>query len=441
MASTFTTLLRLANPSLGDTGWGTTVSNGMINLVDSAIAGTTTLSTDADVTLTTSNGVTDQSRQMILNCTGSRAAQRTITAPASSKVYVVINGTTGGFGVKIVGVGPTTGVVVPNGCMAVVAWNGTDFVTLGAVADLTVSGNVTLSALTASTVLALDVNKQISSATTTGTGNVVLSDAPTFTGTTQFAGYTTSADVEINGIDVGRGGGNSSSNTVVGNNAFSANTSGVNCSAIGSAALNANTTGTSNTAVGNSCLISVNTGSSNTAVGSFSGGNITSGSSNTTIGWNAQTSAAGSTSQVVVGAALIGKGDNTAFIGGTSGAYNAKNVTTWETTSDLRLKKDVTDNKEGLEHILAIRIRNFKYRTQEEITELPIESAVDKQGVQLGVIAQEIQQILPQLVTENSTGVLSLNTDPLLWYLINSVQSLKEELNQAKARIDALEST
>ena len=275
----------------------------------------------------------------------------------------------------------------------------------------------------------------------TGTGNVVLSDAPTFTGTTQFAGYTASADVEINGIDVGRGGGNSSSNTVVGNNAFSANTSGVNCSAIGNAALNDNTTGTSNTAVGNSCLISVNTGSSNTAVGSFSGGNITSGNSNTTIGWNAQTSAAGATSQVVVGASLTGKGDNTAFIGGTSGAYNAKNVTTWETTSDLRLKKDVTDNKEGLEHILAIRIRNFKYRTQDEITELPVESAVDKPGLQLGVIAQEIQQILPQLVTENSTGVLSLNTDPLLWYLINSVQSLKEELNQTKARIDALEST
>jgi hypothetical protein len=150
----------------------------MIDLTDQAIAGTTTLSTDADVTLTTANGVTDQARQMILNCTGSRAAQRTITAPASSKAYVVINGTTGGFGVKIVGVGPTTGVVVPAGRMAVVAWNGSDFVTLGAVVDLTASGNVTLTALTASTALALDANKQIVSVTNTGTGNNVLATSP-----------------------------------------------------------------------------------------------------------------------------------------------------------------------------------------------------------------------------------------------------------------------
>ena len=438
MASTYTTLLRLDKPALGDTGWGVAVNGGFTDLADSAIAGTTTLSTDADVTLTTANGAADQARQMILNCTGSRAAQRTITAPATSKVYVVINGTSGGFGVEIVGVGPTTGVVVPNGRMAVVAWNGTDFVTLGAVVDLTVSGNVTLSALTASTVLSLDANKQISSATTTGTGNVVLSDAPTFTGTVQFAGYATSADVTINGLEIGRGPGNSASNTIFGDGAFASNTSATNCTAIGSAALAFNVSGTSNTAIGYSSLLSA-TGGSNTAVGSFSGGNITTGTTNTTVGWNAQTSAAGATSQVVVGASLVGKGDNTAFIGGTNGAYNAKNVTTWETTSDLRLKKDVTDNKEGLEHILAIRIRNFRYRTQDEVTELPVESAVDKPGLQLGVIAQEIQQILPQLVTENSTGVLSLNTDPLLWYLINSVQSLKEELEQAKARIDALE--
>jgi hypothetical protein len=144
MPTSYTSNLRLSNPGLGDTGWGSTVSNGMIDLVDPAIAGTTTLSADTDVILTTANGMTDQARQMILNCTGSRAAQRTITAPASSKVYVVINGTTGGFGVKIVGVGPTTGVVVPAGRMAVVAWNGSDFVTLGAVVDLTASGNVTV---------------------------------------------------------------------------------------------------------------------------------------------------------------------------------------------------------------------------------------------------------------------------------------------------------
>jgi hypothetical protein len=44
---------------------------------------------------------------------------------------VIINATTGGFGVKIVGVGPTTGVTVPSGRAYMVAWNGSDFVITG----------------------------------------------------------------------------------------------------------------------------------------------------------------------------------------------------------------------------------------------------------------------------------------------------------------------
>ena len=126
----FTSLLGLALPTTGDLSgtWGTTVNDSITSLLDSAVAGTTTLSTDADVTLSTTNGVANQSRQAILLCTGARTAVRTITAPAASKTYVIINATTGGYGVKIVGVGPTTGVTIPNGNNALVAWNGSDFV-------------------------------------------------------------------------------------------------------------------------------------------------------------------------------------------------------------------------------------------------------------------------------------------------------------------------
>jgi hypothetical protein len=53
---------------------------------------------------------------------------RTITAPAASKAYLIINGTTGGFGVKLVGAGPTAGVTIPASATALVAWNGSDFV-------------------------------------------------------------------------------------------------------------------------------------------------------------------------------------------------------------------------------------------------------------------------------------------------------------------------
>lgn len=130
MTTAYTSLLGLALPVTGELSgtWGDVVNNEITSLVDSAVAGTTTLSTDADVTLTTTTGTANQARQMVLLCTGARTALRTITAPAQSKSYVIINATSGGFDVKIVGVGPTTGVTVPAGTRALVSWNTSDFV-------------------------------------------------------------------------------------------------------------------------------------------------------------------------------------------------------------------------------------------------------------------------------------------------------------------------
>jgi len=259
-------------------------------------------------------------------------------------------------------------------------------------------------------------------------------------------------DLTVYGITVGRGVGALPSNTVVGANALSSsntgtslvavgesallsNTSGANSTAVGRYALYANITGGSNTASGFQALFSNTTASNNTAVGYQAGDVITTGARNTIIGDGSDPSANNGNDQTVVGQGLTGKGNDTAFIGGTNGAYNEKNVTTWETTSDERIKKNIVDNTVGLEKIKQIRIRNFEYRKPEEITELPDHAAINKDGVQLGVIAQEIQQVLPECVTENSTGVLSVSTDPLVWHLINAVKQLSAEVESLKSQL------
>ena len=125
----FSPLLGLALPTTGDLSgtWGTTVNNSITDLIDSAIAGTTTLSANADVTLSTTNGAANQARNAIILWTASNGATtRNITAPAQSKAYVVINAGTGSIVFR--GSGPTTGVTIPSGTRALVAWNGTDFV-------------------------------------------------------------------------------------------------------------------------------------------------------------------------------------------------------------------------------------------------------------------------------------------------------------------------
>ena len=130
MTTAYTSLLGLALPVTGELSgtWGDTVNNSITGLLDTAVAGTTTISSDSDVTLTTTTGAANTSRQAILLWTAGGTVTRTITAPAQSKTYVVINKTSSTQSIKLVGVGPTTGVTIIAGESAVCAWNGVDFI-------------------------------------------------------------------------------------------------------------------------------------------------------------------------------------------------------------------------------------------------------------------------------------------------------------------------
>ena len=106
------------------------------------------------------------------------------------------------------------------------------------------------------------------------------------------------------------------------------------------------------------------------------------------------------------------------------------------TTSDRRIKKNIEDNTTGLEVINEIRVRNFEYRTEDEITEVPSHAAIDKEGIQLGVIAQEIETILPEVIKEESTGVKTVNPDNITWYLVNAVKELSTQVDELKAKLN-----
>jgi hypothetical protein len=133
MTVNYTSLLALGQPVTGtESGtWGDDVNNAVTSYLDIAIAGTQTLSTDGDVTLTLTQGTSSatnigstSAQYMILNCTGSRTALRYINVPNSSKAYIVMNNTSGGFNVTIRGsTGPTTGISVAPGKQTWVAWD------------------------------------------------------------------------------------------------------------------------------------------------------------------------------------------------------------------------------------------------------------------------------------------------------------------------------
>jgi hypothetical protein len=132
MATSYTSLLGLALPLTGELSgtWGDTVNNYITNYLDASIAGTQTITADTTLIKTTGSALGATSSQyMVLLCSPA-SANITVTAPAASKTYVVIN-TSATYTVTVRGAGPTTGVVVPTSGKAILAWNGSDFVNVG----------------------------------------------------------------------------------------------------------------------------------------------------------------------------------------------------------------------------------------------------------------------------------------------------------------------
>jgi hypothetical protein len=162
MASTYTTNLRLTKQADGENpnSWGQILNDGVISLVDDAIAGYTTVSlgSAATVTLSENQGSGDQSRSAILEFKGSvGGAHDTINVliPNNSKSYVVrnsvsYNDSSDAIVLKVAG---NTGVTIADDSTAMYVTNGTTvlpvaqttFTNITATGNLDVKGNASVS--------------------------------------------------------------------------------------------------------------------------------------------------------------------------------------------------------------------------------------------------------------------------------------------------------
>ena len=218
-----------------------------------------------------------------------------------------------------------------------------------------------------------------------------------------------------------------------------ANTTGRDNTAIGVGSLGANTTADSNTGLGYLALHANTTGEGNTCIGRAAGDGITTSGSNTLVGRDTDTSSATSAGhEIAIGANAIGKGASTGFINPNGGGvYQGNNSTAWSQTSDVRIKKNIVDNNVGLDKIKDIQVKNFEYKLPEEISDgLTETDAIDKQGIQLGVIAQELETILPDMVTTESTGCKTVDADNMTWYLVNAVQELSAKVEELENKLN-----
>ena len=206
---------------------------------------------------------------------------------------------------------------------------------------------------------------------------------------------------------------NANYNTALGYIALQINEGSRNV-ATGAASLKSNSSGNDNTATGYYSLYSNTTASYNTAYGSQSLSNNT-GAKNTAFGYRAKASTDNATNQTIIGYEATGQADNSivlgnddvtaVYMGEDSGAkvYAGEGSFTGNMTiggdvvvsSDLRLKANIVSLGSTLAKLLLIDGKSYTMK---------------KDGKQkIGVLAQDIQKVFPELVTTDDKEMLAVN--------------------------------
>lgn len=108
----------------------------------------------------------------------------------------------------------------------------------------------------------------------------------------------------------------------------------------------------------------------------------------------------------------------------------------WNTISDVRLKKDVHNFKEGLEVLMKIRPVWFKYNGK---------VGTNPNHQEVGILAQEMQEIAPYMISEFEHKVektdkvekyLTYNSNALQYILVNAIQEQQKELDEKSSLIE-----
>lgn len=229
-------------------------------------------------------------------------------------------------------------------------------------------------------------------------------------------------------------------NTAVGALALPSLQGGVNNVAMGNAALNVANGGNQNVAIGVMASITQTTASTNTIIGYNTGGGITTGSRNTILGANVNGLSPTLTNTVII---ADGSGARRLYIDSTGNTgigtsapgtfrLNVTNATTtnvaqfngsgatqctvvtgtgWSCTSDESLKTNILSITNGIDIINQLQGVTYNWKDDLEGSR------------QNGFIAQDIQKVLPELVTTDDNGNLSLNKDGIMPYIVEAVKS------------------
>ena len=92
--------------------------------------------------------------------------------------------------------------------------------------------------------------------------------------------------------------------------------------------------------------------------------------------------------------------------------------------SDRRLKKNIQTIEGGLTTLMKLRPVTFEWKDARQ------------KGTRYGFIAQEVEEVIPALVSDTSSGIKTLETQGILPVAVDAIKDLKAENDELRAMIE-----
>ncbi len=106
---------------------------------------------------------------------------------------------------------------------------------------------------------------------------------------------------------------------------------------------------------------------------------------------------------------------------------------TWLSFSDERLKNIKGRFNTGLKAVMQLQPIRYEYKPDNAL-------GLVSEGDHIGFGASTVQKIIPEAVTRSQSGYLMLNSDPILWTMLNAIKEQQKEIVELKGQIQKLQS-
>jgi len=107
---------------------------------------------------------------------------------------------------------------------------------------------------------------------------------------------------------------------------------------------------------------------------------------------------------------------------------------TWAVFSDERLKRIRGPFTSGLQAVMRLQPIRYEYKANNAL-------GIKSDGEHIGFGAQAVQQVIPEAVTTNANGYLMVNSDPIIWTMLNAIKEQQKEIVELKRQIRQLRAT